>query len=852
MYLLSILFFSFLLSHGDGHGDHKHQRPGKTNRGSISGIIVDSETKDPVEYVSISIYLIEDNSIVSGGVSDKDGAFYIGELFPSKYKIVAEFIGYETYTISDINLNPQKGMKHNTGKINLVQKSIDLEAVKVIDDKPLYEFETDKLVYNASDDIITGSGTAEDVLKKTPMVTVDQEGEISLRGNSNVKILVNGRPIRSEVSNISASTIEKVEVITSPSAKYDPEGMAGIINIELKRGDYDGFNGSVRLNTRNNKYYSMSDMNGLTFYGNYRKDKYNFYSSISSNNKKNHSNGHRYVTTEYYETDDASSLTDYLNFTYVDSNERYSKRIQLGLDYYLSDELTLNWELGLDSHLKDNVGSQIFTEPFEGIFNTSGEDSRSNYDSEGIFELTKTFKKHPDREFFFSFSHHNHDDRETESLFYDTEGTDADRDESTIVTNLLGMYEMSFNYKLPITDKEKFEFGYDGDFISSDQSMDFELAGLEGVNDFYYDRDIHAIYFEYERELSEKFSIKPSFRYEYVSRDITSEINSLDEGNYSGGSNVLADYILYNNQNQTPEVNSSYSTFYPDLHFTYNLNKKQSIQFGVSKRIERPGGGHHGRGWGQLRPFPRSIYNDSFIMIGNPFLEPEFSTQYEVSYKSPMPMGFFYTNLYFRNVKNSIQWYDYDGIDDGFSGNVVTFRNAEGGTDTGVEFFMMVMGQTLGGGYNINELNDSSNDFQLNGVNERLNMYMRVNLPEEYIKIFGYEFGFYYMKMKVPGGTLFGSKGTLWANTGISKTLFDDRTSISFSIDNILDSGGFQLERAQPVGDNISEVTEIAASRGGRTFSLSFKYHFGKMQEEKKRGRGKGFGSSGGGMDMGY
>ncbi|MBT5955713.1 MAG: TonB-dependent receptor, partial [Candidatus Marinimicrobia bacterium] len=294
--------------------------------------------------------------------------------------------------------------------------------------------------------------------------------------------------------------------------------------------------------------------------------------------------------------------------------------------------------------------------------------------------------------------------------------------------------------------------------------------------------------------------------------------------------------------------------YFPDLHFTYNLTEKKSIQFGLSKRIERPGGGGHGKGWGQLRPFPRSVYNDSFIMVGFPTLKPEFSTQYDLSYKSPMPMGFYYTNLYYRKIENSIEWYDYDGIDGQFSGNAVTFKNAEGGTDIGLELFMMIMGQTVGGGYNINELKDSSNDYQLNGKNERINMYMRINLPEEYIKFFSYEFGFYYMKLKVPGGTLFGAKGTLWANTGISKSLFDDMATISFSIDNIFDKGGFQMDRTKPLIDSDIEIgkehTEILASRGGRTFSLSVKYNFGKMQEEKRRGRGKGFG--GDSMDMGY
>jgi outer membrane receptor for ferrienterochelin and colicin len=236
-------------------------------------------------------------------------------------------------------------------------------------------------------------------------------------------------------------------------------------------------------------------------------------------------------------------------------------------------------------------------------------------------------------------------------------------------------------------------------------------------------------------------------------------------------------------------------------------------------------------------------------MIGNPNLKPEFSTQYEISYKSPMPMGFYYTNLYYRNVTDPIEWFNDKDFDTESSGNAVTFVNADSGVDYGLEFFFMVMGQTFGGGYNINELKDASGDFQLNGQNEHLNMYMRINLPEEYIKLFSYEFGFYYIKMNKPGTTLFGDKGTLWANTGISKSLFDDRGSLSFSINNIFDMGGFQMDAKEPLEDGIFQKREVEVSRGGRTFSLSLKYNFGKMQEEKRNGRGNG---DDGGMDMGY
>jgi len=217
-----------------------------------------------------------------------------------------------------------------------------------------------------------------------------------------------------------------------------------------------------------------------------------------------------------------------------------------------------------------------------------------------------------------------------------------------------------------------------------------------------------------------------------------------------------------------------------------------------------------------------------------------------------MPMGFGYINFYMSDVKDPIEW-DTEGEDEeeGSSGSIITFTNAESAKNRGIELFMMIMGQTIGGGYNLNELSDPSNDYNLNGTNERMNMYMRINLPEKYIKFFSYEFGFYYMKMTVPGGTLFGDKGTLWANTGISKSLFNDRASISFSIDNIFDKGGFQMNREQLLNDGGIKKTEILASRGGRTYSINFKINFGKMQEEKRRGRHSGNGAEGS-MDMGY
>ena len=875
LYLFSILYFiGFLYPHSDDDG-HDHSSHGKAQRGVISGIAVDSQTQNPIEYVSVTVESVDSNLVQTGGISDQTGYFYIDKLSPGDYKVILEYIGYEKYTISLISLNKQDGIKKDFGKINLSQKSIAIKAVQVIEDKPLYEFQTDKMVYNASEDIITGSGTAEDVLKKVPMVTIDQEGEISLRGNPNVKILVNGRPIRTEVSNITAATIEKVEVITSPSAKYDPEGMAGIINIEIKKGDYQGFNGSVRFNGRNNEYYNLSDMNSLTYYMNYRQNKFNFYSSFSTNNKVKVSSGYRNVTVDYYD-DGASSpaASELLFFDYSEDNEIYSKRLQLGLDYYLSDELTFNWELGFDSHLKDELGTDIYSEPFDATYTTSGVDARSNYDSEGIFELTKIFNDYPDREIFFSLSHHNHNDYETESFIYDPEGQDNDRNESSSIETDLGMYELALNYKLPINDEQYFEFGYDGDFVSSDQSLAFHIDGVRGVNDFIYNRDIHAVYFEYENKFSENFSVKPSFRYERVNKSISSLINLDDVEEDYDGENPLVLFINDQVANPDDKVDLNRGAFYPDLHFTYNLTDKQSIQFGVSKRVERPGSFGHGWGQRQIRPFPRDIYSEGFLFVGNPYLKPEYSTQYDLSFKSPAPMGFFSSSLFYHEIEDKVEWFD----DDELGAQILTFENSAQAYEHGISLFTVIAGQVLGGTYSKTTLNDNSGNYELNEGSTFKNAYFRMSLPEQYISPyadwwkFDFEYGFYWMQIQTPSGNLFGDNGTLWANMSLSKQFFDNRLRVSLSVDNLYDNPGFQMNRIKPlesttydngtiettddiVYNSAYETSDVYNERNGRTISLSLKYNFGKLEDEKSKGRQKTFGGDGersGGMDMGF
>ena len=840
-YILVTLCIISLLSAQHQHGGKGGGRPTGCE---IYGMVIDSISGQPIEYTSISI-IDSDKNIATGGVTDSDGKFEIEEIKPGEYDVKIEFMGFSPVIFSDIKLSFRDQRVKDLGTIKLVPSSLELEAVKVLDERPIFEFETDKMVYNSSEDIISDSGTAEDVLNKVPMVTVDQDGAVELRGNPNVKILVNGRPNRTgeggkSVDNIPASLIDKVEVITSPSAKYDPDGMAGIINIVLKKGKYEGFNGSLKINGKSNENAGMGDMNGFTAYGNYRGEKWNLYSSVNLNNRLRIIEGDRQVITTYINpTTKEIDSTKYIDFNFFNNSDRIGSSFKFGADYSINEHLIVNGEINYDQHLHEGVNTQELILPIPGTKKINDGDFDDNYDVEGYFDINQTFDN-PDREFNFSLNYDYQKDNESESLDLDT---------TTLFQDINGI-NIDLSYKHPLNENSKVELGYDGKINDNTEIMNFQITDasniFKGENTFGYKRSIHGLFLEYDYKLNDKFSIKPSIRYEFVSKDISFKSIKSD-----ANPSILYSEILSQLDDSTYIDN--YSTLYPDLHFTYNVTEKQSLQFGLSKRVNRPGDGGHGGGSRQIRPFPRDVYSENFIFMGNPFLKPEYSTQYEISFKSPMPMGFGYVNLYYHQLENVIEWYDDDRFDDS---DILTFRNADSGENMGIEIFTMLMGQTLGGGYNLNKLEDPSGDYELNGNSQRINLYSRINLPEEYIKLFSFEFGFFFMKMTVPGGDLFGAKGAMWANTGISKSLMDESLEVSLGINNLLDRGGFEMKRTKPLynDDGIeyaSEFTDISTRRGGRTFKLNIIYRFGKMQEEKRRGRHSGHGDEGS-MDMGY
>ena len=326
--LILFLTFSTIFGHGDSDDGHSHDKS-YSAIGFIEGTVINYDNNDVIEYASVSIYDLDTDELISGSITDAEGYFSIDKIPMGNFYLIIQFIGYEIYKNNQISLNTLSGVRMNLGTITLNPKSIDALEVSVTEDMPKIEFETDKLVYTPSGDILASSGSAEDVLNNVPMVLVDQDGSVTLKGSSNVKILVNSRENRigeggNDVDNIPASMIEKVEVITSPSAKYDPEGMAGIINIILKKDKDRGFNGEIKLYTKKNDNHDFMDMGGLSISSNYKTEKFNIYTSYSNNLRFRDRNGYRKSYTTYT-SDYLENLTDSIYFDW-DSQKR--KRVK--------------------------------------------------------------------------------------------------------------------------------------------------------------------------------------------------------------------------------------------------------------------------------------------------------------------------------------------------------------------------------------------------------------------------------------------------------------------------------------------------------------------------------------------
>lgn len=611
------LFFLLLII-CSGHYLSAQNPAGKT---TIIGTVVDRSTSKPLDYATIAVIDNADQSVVAGGITDENGEFSV-QSPKSNIHIEVSFLGYNTLVVEDIEV---KNGKADLQTIAVQPDQEMLSEVTVTAEKSQTTFELDKRVFNVGKDLTTAGGSALDVLNNVPSVEVNIEGEISLRGNTNVKILINGKPSvmasANTIRTIASEMIEKVEVITNPSAKYDAEGTTGIINIVLKKEDREGLNGAATLNVGSPTNHSV----GLSL--NKRTEKLNLFSQLGVGDRTLLSTN-KGLTIDRQNDNPYSLLSDGSG-----GRKEQFYNVILGTDYNINplNVVTLSGHFAyeIEDEFADTYYNKLDSD------NTSTATSFRNEDTEATnpkyqYDLSykKSFADNEDRSLTASFVGSFFGKDQTSE--YKNTGSSGDFQDFLQSSNndySQANYAFQADYLHPFSKTTEFETGvkYEINDISNDYEL-FDYIDNQWVSNpgftnlFNYDQKVMGVYATYAFEL-EKFGMKLGMRFEDT--DLDTYLQTTD---------------TYN------EIN--YSNVFPTLHTSYKVTEAFSLQLGYSKRIQRP------NMW-SLNPFT-SFRDNLNLRTGNPELLPEFTDVIEMNAIQVWGLGSLSASLYHSRTSDVI------------------------------------------------------------------------------------------------------------------------------------------------------------------------------------------------------
>lgn len=630
---------------------------GDLSKGTLKGFVFDANANQPLEYATISMTRKKDNQVVNGTITDQTGFFKIKNIDFGKYKIEITFIGYKTKSMLDVAIRPDN-KNVDLGQISLEPTVATLGEAVVVADRPTMTYKIDKKIINVSQQHTSASGTAVEILENIPSVTVDIDGNVSLRGSTSFTVLIDNKPTvldaSDALSQIPASAIENIEIITNPSAKYDPDGTSGIINIITKKNKLQGFNGIVNLNA------GIYERYGGDFLINWRRERLNIYVGADFNN--------RYWKGSF-ETENQTLFNDTTSYLLSDGDFNREKRtynVKTGFDLTFNPRNSLNFDarVGDWNMSRSNFADyQDYTIPV-----TTNEAYTSEHitDRGGLFYSLslgfnhKFMKKGHEINSLFNYSSRDFDEETSNQLIND--GGILTSGQRSLESGPRKHYNFQIDYTLPLRIKDKFEAGYKTRIEDSDQLAEmYQYNSVTQVYDYMddfrhdvtHDRHIHSIYSLYSGEIG-NFGYQGGIRGEYTFR----EIKLLE----TGESSVIDRWDIF-----------------PTLHMSYNLPKNQQLMASYTRRIERP------RGW-HFEPF--LTWTDAYnVRIGNPDLNPEYIDSYELSYLNKFGRNSFSADAYYRITNNKIE-----RIKSVYAENVylTTFENVGNDYSLGIELMLGV------------------------------------------------------------------------------------------------------------------------------------------------------------------
>ncbi|WP_298533147.1 outer membrane beta-barrel family protein [uncultured Algibacter sp.] len=821
------LFFYFAFLFALSTNAFTDPDPNAEKTGTISGKVLDANLKEPLPYVNVIIKNSAGKTL-TGGITLDDGSFKIEKVAEGNIVVSIQYIGYKTY---NKNVTVGKGnFNVNLGNIFLEEEAEGLDEVTVIAETSTIQQKVDRKVITVGKDLITAGATASDIMNNIPSVNVDQQtGNISLRGNENVRVMVDGKltnvPIAQLLKQIPSTSIKQIELITNPSAKYNPEGMSGIINIKLHKNTQIGFNGNLNVGVTNEvfaKFNSSIDMN-------YRNGKFNFYGNYGNNIGKYDNFG------QVNRLDDGSVQ----DFSFQNSNKSHLYKI--GVDFYMNDKNTISFFTNQNVFNGEGNSSTDVTYPVTGVqtqlFMNDSENSSSQYNLAYKHEFDNE-----DETLDVEVNYNEYDAEEIANFNFINftfptdyvDNVDTKRDRTTI----------NVDYVKPVNEDVKIEAGLEArlfnsiiGYMSTGQTFNGngDLIPTPSTN-FDYKRDIYSAYFTYSKKF-EKWSYQAGLRAEQVFVNADA-LRTFDDNS--------TEFLPFENE---------YFQLYPSIFLSYNPSEKNTYQFSASRRVDRPG-------LQQVNPI-REWSTPRVSSYGNPQLEPQFTNSVEVNYIRNLEKGSITAGVFYRFIEDNINRYLIIDRTDITSGNVIlSYNNFENTSAYGIE---------LSSGYKPTKWWSFNTSFDLysqtqRGITEYLDTDDLPNAtPEDIVRqntevdniVWNFRlfnnfkaskklsfslFGMYRGEEK---GIQFTRKPMYFVNTGMRYSFLDNnRGTLSFNYNDVFNTMQFEFETNTPFPGYGGFNWE------SNTWNIAFSYRFGggKYRSLKRKRRDNNEKSGGGGF----
>ncbi|MFZ4427986.1 MAG: TonB-dependent receptor domain-containing protein [Saprospiraceae bacterium] len=765
--------------------------------GRIIGQLLDSGDKSPVEFASVVLLDAQTKTQKGGAVTDEKGQFKFNDVRLGKYSLQLSFIGYQSQTIADIELTP-KNPDFDAGKVIFVAEGIDLAAVEVTGQAGTYENKIDKIVYNAEKDVNTSFGNATDLLQRVPLLAVDAEGNLSLRGSTQVMILINGRPSGMFAANpadalrsIPADQIKSVEVITAPTAKYDGEGSAGIVNIITKKKSAEGFTGSVggAVGTRNaNTNINLNLVRGR-FGLNFGAGGWSSFSRPS--------------TANFIREDYIGNQTRTLEQNSVGDGTFFGPRANLGLTYDFNayNSISSTFSMRAFGRTSENDTESIYNDPVNKLYQTYDRYAKGSSINGGFDWTTdyrRTFKK-PEQEFSLALQMNGDVSLQKNEILQQGSDPSLYRNENNRNDGVNVETTLQADYVHPFSKKLKLETGAKAIYriIESDfQYQDFNTALGRYVLDrnrsdvLNYEQNVYAGYLSFNIALSEKYGMVIGSRYEHTS--------------------IFGDF----NTNET-EFNFDYDNLLPSVILSRKMGQFSSLRFSYSQRIQRP----------SLRFINPYIPLDDprNITVGNPTLLPETTNAFEIGYNTFVKGIVLNVSSFVRHTGDVIE--NYLEVDSAGT-SVTTYQNIGTNYTYGIDLFTSLNLKdklNIRGGVNVanyyTEATVNGQRLSNNGLQYRGNL----NVTYSFTPTFRAEVSGFYNS---PRYSLQGYRASHSRSSfGVRKDFANKKASLGIIIDQ-----PFRRDLRFPnrlEGPTFFQENNFATAQ--RSFGISFNYRFGQL-----------------------